>query len=253
MRPRKTTKKPGLTPAMMKKRYEFCLKYEHWTIEDWKKVIWTDETSVCLGIRRGKIRVWRTPDEQYDPTVMRRRFAGYSEFMFWASFSWYHKGPCHIWEPETNQENKAAQKEIDRLNALREATAKETWELNTAMSRIGLRNLRGRKPTWKWNETNGLMVRNPKSKGGIDWWRYGQHILLPKLLPFALRCKKSIPDTIVQEDNAPSHASKHQENLFMNLDILHLLWPGNSPDLNMIEPCWPWMKRQTTRRGAPPT
>ena len=30
-----------------------------------------------------------------------------------------------------------------------------------------------------------------------------------------------------------------------------LLWPGNSPDLNMIEPAWPHLKRVTTRKGAP--
>lgn len=28
-------------------------------------------------------------------------------------------------------------------------------------------------------------------------------------------------------------------------------WPGNSPDLNAIEPCWPFLKRLTTIRGAP--
>jgi hypothetical protein len=30
-----------------------------------------------------------------------------------------------------------------------------------------------------------------------------------------------------------------------------LLWPGNSPDLNMIEPCLPFMKRYTTKKGPP--
>lgn len=39
----------------------------------------------------------------------------------------------------------------------------------------------------------------------------------------------------------------------MNIEVLYLLWPGSSPDLNMIEPCWPQMKRQTTRQGAPST
>ncbi len=39
----------------------------------------------------------------------------------------------------------------------------------------------------------------------------------------------------------------------MNLEILRLLWCGNSPDLNMIEPCWIWMKRETTKKGAPRT
>jgi hypothetical protein len=28
-------------------------------------------------------------------------------------------------------------------------------------------------------------------------------------------------------------------------------WPGNSPDLNAIEPCWMWLKKRTTSRGAP--
>ena len=92
------------------------------------------------------------------------------------------------------------------------------------------------------------MVR--KGKGGIDWYRYQKIILLPKLLPFAKEYMKDHPDTIVQEDKAPSHASKHQDLVFMDAGVLRLLWPGNSPDLNMIEQCWPWMKRQTTRKGA---
>ena len=29
---------------------------------------------------------------------------------------------------------------------------------------------------------------------------------------------------------------------------MRLLWLPDSPDLNMIEPCWFWMKRQTTKR-----
>jgi hypothetical protein len=32
--------------------------------------------------------------------------------------------------------------------------------------------------------------------------------------------------------------------------IAKLLWPGNSPDLNMIEPCWACLKRVTTRKGG---
>lgn len=34
-------------------------------------------------------------------------------------------------------------------------------------------------------------------------------------------------------------------------EVRRLLWPGNSPDLNMIEPAWNWLKRRTTARGAP--
>ena len=49
------TYKPGLTPAIKAARYAFALRYQHWIIEDWKKVIWSDETSVVLGQRRGGV------------------------------------------------------------------------------------------------------------------------------------------------------------------------------------------------------
>ena len=86
---------------------------------------------------------------------------------------------------------------------------------------------------------------------GIDWWRYKEEILLPKLLPFAKECEKERSGTIVQEDRAPAHAHWHQDVTYNLHDVTRLLWCGNSPDLNAIEPCWFWMKRKPTRKGAP--
>jgi hypothetical protein len=37
--------------------------------------------------------------------------------MFWGSFSYYEKGPCHIWEPETVAEKKALKKDLEERNA----------------------------------------------------------------------------------------------------------------------------------------
>jgi hypothetical protein len=53
----KTTKKPGLKATMKEARLEFVLKYEHWTLEDWKSVIWSDETSIILGQRYRNDRI----------------------------------------------------------------------------------------------------------------------------------------------------------------------------------------------------
>lgn len=58
---------------------------------------------------------------------------------------------------------------------------------------------------------------------------------------------------IIQEDNAPSHAHEYIGKVYSLQGVMRMLWPGNSPDLNMIEVCWPWMKRETTRHGAPRT
>ena len=88
--------------------------------------------------------------------------------MFWGSFSYNKKGPCFIWRPETAQEKKAAQKELDEINAELEAECKRKWELETAMRRLDItRNKRGSKPTWKFTEKTGKLTRR-KGAGGVD-------------------------------------------------------------------------------------
>jgi len=44
----KPTRKPGLTKKMKEERLAFCHRHQHWTLEDWKNVIWSDETSIIL-------------------------------------------------------------------------------------------------------------------------------------------------------------------------------------------------------------
>lgn len=65
--------------------------------------------------------------------------------MFWDSFLYDRKGPCHIYQKETNAERKAANKQIEKLNKELEPIKKAEWELNTAMRRMGLRNKGGKK------------------------------------------------------------------------------------------------------------
>ena len=39
-------KKPLLSAKHRKKRLDFALKYKDWTVEDWTRVIWSDETKI---------------------------------------------------------------------------------------------------------------------------------------------------------------------------------------------------------------
>jgi hypothetical protein len=126
---------------------------------------------------------------------------------------------------------------------------RENWELENRIRRLELRNLPEAKPKWRWNQKNGKLVRR---KGeGIDWYRYQTKVLIPKLIPFTQECAKERPATIVQEDKAPSHTHFIQQRVYDIHSVQRMTWCGNSPDLNAIEPAWPYLKRQTTKRGAP--
>lgn len=39
-------KRPLLTAAHTRARLKFALKYQHWTVDDWKLVLWSDETKI---------------------------------------------------------------------------------------------------------------------------------------------------------------------------------------------------------------
>ena len=41
--------KPGLRDENVAARLQWALHYKDWTVEDWKKVIWSDESSVWVG------------------------------------------------------------------------------------------------------------------------------------------------------------------------------------------------------------
>lgn len=155
----KPTRKPGLTKKMKEDRLAWCLAHRDWTLEDWKSVIWSDETSVILLHRRGGYRVWRRADERFVRTCIRERWKGAMEFMFWGAFSYDKKGPCHCWSPETAKEKAKAKLMIEELNKQLEPIKRTEWELTTGVRRLGLRNKPGKKPQWSWKAETGKLTR----------------------------------------------------------------------------------------------
>lgn len=160
---------------MREERYQWALKHKDWSLEDWKNVIWSDETLIVMGVRRGSTRVWRQTSEKHDKSCVRPRWKGFSEFMFWGAFSWDHKAPCHIYKKETAQQKKEADEAIKLLNKQYEPIKRLEWELSTEVSRLGLRNKPGRKLKWKFDKKRGKLDRI--EGGGIDWWRYKTEVL----------------------------------------------------------------------------
>jgi hypothetical protein len=168
--------KPGLNKLNKKERLDWCLAHEHWGIEEWKNVIFTDETAVQLGGTRGKRRVWRLPGEAYNKHCIRRRWKGFSEFMFWGSFTYDKKGPCHVWEKETPQEKRDRKANLDARNKKNEKAHKAKWQKDyhkwvKEWTKAHGRRPGGQKRVWVHNEKTGaFVVKN--GRGGINWYRY---------------------------------------------------------------------------------
>ena len=75
----KPARKPRLTEGMKKKRLSFAKAHSHWTVDMWKKVLFSDESSMKQFCVR-KYRVWRpagkrcekytTPTVKHPPSLM---------------------------------------------------------------------------------------------------------------------------------------------------------------------------------------
>jgi transposase len=91
---RRPRRKPFLKPEHKEKRLQWCKDHVHWTVEDWARVIWTDESCFELGRTAPCRYVWRRPGEEFLPECMLPTFkSGRTSVSIWGAITLDVKGP----------------------------------------------------------------------------------------------------------------------------------------------------------------
>jgi Transposase/DDE superfamily endonuclease len=91
-------KKPFLSKRHRKARMDFALAHQHWTVEDWKKVVWSDETKINRLGSDGRKWVWKKAGEGLSDRLVQgtQKFGGGS-VMVWGCMLWDGPGyACRI-------------------------------------------------------------------------------------------------------------------------------------------------------------
>ena len=90
----KAIKKPGLRPSNRAARLKFAREHRAWTVEDWRKVVWTDETSVSTAGNSATVWVFRKPGERLHPSCVIPTYkSGHVTVMMWGAFQGNKRGP----------------------------------------------------------------------------------------------------------------------------------------------------------------
>lgn len=79
--------KPMLTSKQKKKRLTWAKAHEHWTTEDWSKVVFSDESRFCISFGDQGPRVWRKTGEAYLGSCTKRSVKFPQSVMVWGCMS----------------------------------------------------------------------------------------------------------------------------------------------------------------------
>jgi len=86
LRSRRPARKPLLTTVQAKKRLMFCKKYAKWTVDQWNKVLFSDESTFCqFGSFVSHVR--RLPNTRYEPKNTIPTVKHSPKVMVWGCFS----------------------------------------------------------------------------------------------------------------------------------------------------------------------
>ena len=87
-------KEPFVSAVNRPKRVEFARRHRDWTIDDWKRVLWSDESPYTISSQTRQY-VWRTPQDNYSPRCLQGTVKHGKKVMVLGCFSWHGLGALH--------------------------------------------------------------------------------------------------------------------------------------------------------------
>lgn len=100
---RRPRKKPLLTRNMRQKRLEWAKRHRHWTEEDWRRVIFSDESKFNLHGSDGRNYVFRRDGEAYHPDCVKNTVKHPLSQMVWGCITSEGVGRLHFVNGTVNQ------------------------------------------------------------------------------------------------------------------------------------------------------
>lgn len=91
---RRPARRPKLTRDHKRARLAWSRRHLRWTLVEWSRVLFSDESRFCLEHPDRRTRVWRRRGERFNQDCIQPAHGGGS-VMVWAGFSAHHRTPLH--------------------------------------------------------------------------------------------------------------------------------------------------------------
>ena len=103
-------RRPHVVPAMTadhrRLRLQWATEHRRWTVNEWSRVLFTDESRFVVDHHDGGIRVWREVGQRYDPqfAAPHNRW-GSGSVMVWAGIAANRRTVLHVVQGNMNAQN----------------------------------------------------------------------------------------------------------------------------------------------------
>ena len=145
--------KPLLNQKQRQKRLTWATEKQHWTVAQWSKVLFSDESKFCMSFGNQGARVWRKTGEKEMPKCLKSSVKYPQSVMVWGAMSAAGVGPlCFI----KGRVNAASYQEI--LEHFMLPSAEKLYGDEDFIFQHDLAPAHSAKTTGKWFTDHGITV-----------------------------------------------------------------------------------------------